>query len=165
MQISTTVLSQEGYANQIIREREDASDGSYNPLRRSSGGGLNKYKMVRLDFEVRHGSGFCDALEVRPKTPILGNLGRRFVSGGVAFLRYFRLFGRASRRYYSLLGVILQRFVDVVQSGAGIKTCGHPLCRREFVASRSNQLHCTDDCTQAHKQKRLRDDLRKSTAG
>ena len=72
---------------------------------------------------------------------------------------------KPARRYYSLLGVILQRFVDVVQSGAGIKTCGHPLCRREFVASRSNQLHCTDDCTQAHKQKRLRDDLRKSTAG
>ena len=59
--MGTTVLSHEGYANKIIREREDASDGSYNLLRRSSGG-FNKYKIARLDFEVRHGSGFCDAL-------------------------------------------------------------------------------------------------------
>lgn len=59
--MGTTVLSQEGYANQIIRERENASDGSYKLLRRSSGG-FNKYKIARLDFEVRHGSGFCDAL-------------------------------------------------------------------------------------------------------
>ncbi len=37
------------------------------------------------------------ALEMRPKTPFLGNLGRKLVSGGVTFFGDFRLFGRASR--------------------------------------------------------------------
>ena len=61
-----------------------------------------------------------------------------------------------ARRYQSLLGFILQKFVGTVTSGVEIRDCQHPLCRREFIAERRNQDHCSRKCTEAHKQWRLR---------
>ena len=61
-----------------------------------------------------------------------------------------------AKRYHSLFGFILQAFVTLVVSGAEIRECQHPLCRRDFVQSRSDQGHCNSSCAQAHKQWRLR---------
>ena len=51
-------LSTEGYANKILKDREDAPDSSYEPIRKSSGG-YTRYKTSRLDFEVRGGPEDC----------------------------------------------------------------------------------------------------------
>ena len=54
--MGTTALNAEAYANKIIKERE----GAYKLLRRSAGG-YSRYRIARLDFEVRPGSGYCEA--------------------------------------------------------------------------------------------------------